>query len=119
MSNAYEKMLQNGSAFKQVDMTMSTKPNMMEAQGVGENINDLGKQVKKETKETKDDFTDYTEFDNIMESKVQALKNKMKGKKTNQPINESKEITSLKKRVKRLEEAMMVIMETHSKLVED
>lgn len=107
--DAYSKMLEDGSAFKEVDMSMHTEPNLAEAQGVGRGLGD---------KKKSNEHTDYTKFDNHMEERMQSLRDKMNGKstvKTN--VDESKEILLLKKRIKKIEEALILIMKTHEELL--
>ena len=115
--SAYEQMLKDGTAFKEVDMTMHSEPDVSIASGsLGDRINES--QPKNEIIE--DEYTDYSHFDDHMEQRIQSLRNKMKDRGSSSrktSMNESKEITSLKKRVAKLEEAMMLIMETHEKLL--
>ena len=61
-----------------------------------------------------EDHTDWSAVDEAMQKRMDSLRAKVKGK-TNQ--NESAEIAKLKKRIKRLEEALMLVMETHEKLL--
>lgn len=128
MISAYEKMLQDGTAFKQVDMTMHTEPDMSEATGSrgGEPINTqisdnpMG-EVIDESGGGQNEYVDegYSEFDSVMEQRMNSLRNKVRGRSggTVTSPNQNKEIASLKKRVARLEEALALVMETHEKLL--
>lgn len=125
MINAYEKMLKDGTAFKEVDVTMHTEPNIAEIDGLGDRINEQPKEVNLEERRNSDSFidenTDYSDFDDHMQQRINSLRNKMgKGKKqTNERVsnNTEKEIAILKRRIKKIEEAMMLIMETHEKIL--
>lgn len=119
MISAYENMLKDGTAFKEVDLTMHTQPDMADAQGMGasplgehEPINENDNNI------VEDDG--YGEFDSIMEQKMSNLRQKAgKGGGTRGTGgNPSKELTVLKKRVAKLEEAMILIMETQTTLIE-
>ena len=122
--SAYQKMLEDGTAFKEVDLTMHDRPDMSVATGnkqdapIGISENPLGDVVN----EHEDNVNNYTEFDSAMEQRINSLRNKMDGggvRKTGGTIAKSpqQEIISLKKRVKKLEEALMLVMETHEKLL--
>ena len=121
--SAYEKMLEDGTAYKEVDMTMHNEPDMEVVTGKKDEItaqpalteNPLGEVVD----EHNDNDNDYTEFDSVMEQRINSLRNKMQSggvRKTPRPPKNN-EIASLKNRVKKLEEAMMLIMETHERLL--
>lgn len=127
MISAYEKMLKDGTAFKEVDMTMHTEPSVAMAEGgLGERVNeqDIGtRDVRPAVDEESfiDENTDFSAHDDFMQQRIDSLRRKMG--KTNEsgtrgnPSNTNKEIISLKKRVAKLEEALMLIMETHEKLL--
>lgn len=114
MISAYEKMLQDGTAFKEIDTSMVTEPDMAVATGalndnpLGDPINDSINN-RRSSNIVEDDG--YGEFDSIMEKKMHELR--MSGKK-----HSSNEFVSLKKRVKRLEEAMTLVMDSQTKLIE-
>lgn len=118
---AYEKMLKNGSAFKKIDMQQITNQMYNQAEsGTGGMDMPLGDPVTEESHSgLEEDHTDWSAVDAAMEKRMNALKEKMNngGKKTKKPLNESQEIAKLKKRIERLEEALMVIMETQEKLI--
>ena len=123
MISAYEQMLQDGTAFKQVDMTMHTEPDISEASGArgGDPIpqisnNPMGQPVGDDNI-VEDDS--YSQFDSVMEQRMASLRNKVRGNSggTVTSPNQNKEIASLKKRVARLEEALALVMETHEKLL--
>lgn len=129
MISAYEQMLKDGSAFKQVDMTMHSQPDIAEATGSrgGEPINTQisDNPMGQPLDEQYDDGggyrnnDQYTEFDSVMEQRMNSLRNKIRGKSggTSTSPNQNREIASLKKRVARLEEALALVMETHEKLL--
>ena len=122
--SAYERMVEDGSAFKEVDMTMHNEPNISEITGaresssfaLGEVVNEDDEVIDKE-----DSHNNYNSFDSAMEQRINSLRNKMNGKNAikKQGIIKSsqQEIASLKKRVEKLEEALMLVMETHERLI--
>lgn len=122
--SAYEKMLKDGSAFKEIDMAMLTEPSVASAEhGLGDKIDTPqgmvnGKEFQDQPMgQPMEEDANYTEFDNNMEQRIASLRNKMKGgKSTNENIG-NRELLSLKKRVKRLEEALILVMETHEKIL--
>lgn len=123
---AYEKMLQDGTAFKKIDMSKITAQEYagagMAAAGGGKGVSTpLGEpEMPKNITESEYEVeSDWSAVDAAMEKRVNALREKMSGGSTNtkQPLNESQEITKLKSRVKRLEDALIVIMETQEKLL--
>lgn len=119
MINAYEKMLKDGTAFKKVDMTMHTEPDIAVAAGERKESIELTRNPLGERVDEMDDGS-YTEFDSMMEQRINSLRNKMGGARSGGVSgNKStqQEILSLKKRVKQLEEALMLVMETHEKLL--
>lgn len=113
MISAYEKMLQDGTAFKEVDTSMVTEPDLSVATGkindnplgdpINDSINNRGSNIIEDN--------GYGEFDSLMEKKMHELR--MSGKK-----HSSNEFINLKKRVKRLEEAMTLVMDSQTKLIE-
>jgi len=121
MINAYDKMLKDGTAFKDVDMTMNSNPNMAEAQGIGvqETSAPLGEVVNNGDDGDRDvvNDNDYSKFDSVMEQKMANLRNKagMSSGRTNKTSNN--EMEKLKRRVKKLEEALMLVIETQTKLI--
>jgi len=121
---AYEKMLKDGSAFKKIDMQQITNKMYAQAEGgvdggskpeapLGDPVNETSHDGLEE------DHTDWSAIDAAMEKRMNALKEKARGGSTSikEPLNESQEITKLKARVKRLEEALIIIMETQEKLI--
>ena len=123
MIDAYQQMLEDGSAFKEVDMTMQTEPDLTEAQGaeVIDNTKSepLGQKVKSPEHEY---FNDYSEHDSVMEQRIAKLRQKAglkSTKKVGKIVSSKQEIKALKKRVALLEEAMQLVMETHEQLLED
>lgn len=127
MISAYEKMLKDGSAFKEVDMTMHTEPSIAAAEGgLGERVDeqDIGTRDVQPVRDENsfiDEHTDFTAHDTEMERRIASLRNKMNGNPTNESGtragNPNAEIVSLKKRVAKLEEALILIMKTHEKLL--
>lgn len=107
---AYEKMFEDGSAFRPIKIEQP-KPSLAEAQGspVGNpKVND----------ERNDD---YSEFDSSMQKLVDAKKRKLTGKSggvvTASDNDLIEEVKSLKRRVKQLENALALVMETQTKLL--
>lgn len=122
--SAYEKMLKDGSAFKKIDMQKITNQMYAQAEGGSGGMDmPVGEPVREVTNEShsglEEDHTDWSAVDEAMQRRMNSLKEKARGggASTNQPLNESNEIAKLKKRVKRLEEALMIIMETQEKLL--
>ncbi len=119
---AYEKMLKDGSAFKKIDMQKITNQMYAQAEsGSGGMDMPLGDPVNEVTDEF-EDHTDWSAVDEGMQRRMNALREKIDAKKgggasTKKPVSESQEIKKLKARVKRLEEALMVVMETQEKLL--
>lgn len=120
--SAYEKMLKDGSAFKKIDMQKITNQMYAQAEGGSGGGNmPLGDPVKEVTNE-EEEHIDWTAVDEGMQRRMNALREKIDNKKdgntsTKNSFNESQEIKKLKARVKRLEEALMVVMETQEKLL--
>jgi len=116
---AYEKMLKDGTANKKIDMNRIQ--NQLYAGAGGAVEEPLGDPITEENNDNglEEDHTDWSAVDEAMQRRMNALKNKARGggASTKQPLNESQEITKLKARVKRLEEALMIIMETQEKLL--
>lgn len=124
MISAYEQMLKDGTAFKEVDMTMHTEPDVAMADGgLGERVDeqDIGTRDRQPVQDENsfiDEHTDFSAHDTEMERRIKSLRNKMKGNPTNENTgNSNAEIVSLKKRVAKLEEALILIMKTHEKLL--
>jgi hypothetical protein len=120
---AYEKMLKDGSAFKKIDMQRITNQMYSAAEGGdgggASTEQPLGDPISNESN-LEEDHTDWSAVDAAMERRMNALKEKAArggSTSTKQPLNESQEITKLKARVKRLEEALVVVMETQEKLL--
>lgn len=115
---AYEKMLKDGSAFKKIDMNKIQQQQYAGAGGAVEEP--LGEPVQEnKTTGLEEEDIDWSDVDAGMQKRMNALREKIKGGGAikQEPIQESKEIYRLKKRVAKLEEAMMLIMETHEKLL--
>lgn len=118
--SAYEKMLNNGTAFKEVDMTQSMEPSLADIQ---ETSNGLGERnMEEKLKEEIKQHNDYRDFDSVMEQRVANLRNKIKNPMTNKigkiVTPTQKEIIALKERIKKLEEIVMIIMQTQEQLLE-
>ena len=123
--SAYERMLADGSAFREVDMSMMTEPNVEIAKGapLGDRVNETAqpRQGRDTPPEDYEHHTDYTEHDSYIQDRINRLRAKMKGGRVNEgggASNTSKELLKLKKRVEKLEEALMIVMETHEKLLD-
>jgi hypothetical protein len=122
---AYEKMLKDGSAFKKIDMQKITNQMYAQAEGgVGggsEPSTPLGDPVNETSNSgLEEDHTDWSAVDEAMQKRMNALKEKAArggSTSTKKPLNESQEIKKLKARVQRLEEALVVVMETQEKLL--
>jgi hypothetical protein len=128
--SAYEKMLEDGSAFKKIDMQRITNQMYSQAEGghAGGDI-PLGDPIKEQSTQynsngLEEDHTDWSAVDAAMEKRMDALREKITAKKgsrentkASQLPSQEKEIKKLKMRVKRLEEALMIIMETQEKLL--
>lgn len=122
--SAYMKMFEDGSAFKKFDMDKIAIQQYAEAnmsanadgKDVSAPLGDIAQPNHKVNYNSglEEDHTDWSVVDEAMQKRMNSLRAKMKGK-TNQ--NESDEIAKLKKRIKRLEEALMLVMETHEKLL--
>jgi len=128
IKSAYDKMLEDGSAFKEVDMSQNTAPNLTMAEhGLGDKVNESQPRQQPPQKQIDndsfiDDNTDFSHHDSVVEQRMSSLRNKMKGggistKKSR--ARENKEIIALKKRVSKLEEALILVMETHEQLIGD
>ena len=125
--SAYERMLEDGTAFKQVDMSMMVEPDVSMAEGgLGDRIEETAqpRQGRDTPPEEYDhNYTDYTEHDEYIQGRINRLRAKMSGRKginenSGGVSNTAKEIKALKKRIDRLEEALMVVMETHERLLD-
>lgn len=125
-SEAYEKMLKDGSAFKEIDMTQHMEPNVSDAIGGGGSAITKTMGERTEIENVKEEISprdNFDEFDSVMEQRIQSLRAKMKGegrevKKVGRLMTPTqKEILALKKRISKLEEALMIVMETHEQLL--
>jgi len=117
MISAYEKMLADGTAFREVDLTMHDQPDVGQASGAI-NESPLGDQVpNKDTTVDSSPDDGYGEFDSVMEQRMDALRRKASGSSggKNPPQNG---ISGLRKRIEKLEEALLLVMETQTKLIE-
>lgn len=130
MISAYEKMLQDGSAYKEVDMTMHTQPDVSEASGAREtretethhiSDNPMGEPLEEyEDNRINNGDADFTHFDSVMEQRMNSLRSKMDAggvKRTGKLKTPKQEIAALKNRVAKLEEALVLVMETHEQLL--
>lgn len=118
MIDAYQKMLNDGSAFKEVDLTMRENPSISEAEsGLGERTSGRSSGRSEEPNDIVEEDIGYEQFDSEMERRISSLRNKMGKGKGNPSTTGNREISSLKKRVAKLEEALMLMMETHEKLL--
>jgi hypothetical protein len=130
MISAYEKMLQDGRAFKEVDMTMHTQPDLGEATGSREtrtetqthhiSDNPMGEPLEEYENKINDGDADFTHFDSVMEQRMSSLRSKMDNsgvRRTGKLKTPKQEIAALKNRVAKLEEALVLVMETHEQLL--
>ena len=112
IKSAYEKMFEDGSAYKKINMPMVlNEPNMNEVEGkpLGEAIKKSSKTVEPEPEE------DFSDVDRRMQERLKARMSSLKGK--TQDTDMVKEMNSLKQRVKTLEEALSLVMETQEKIL--
>jgi hypothetical protein len=113
--SAYEKMLEDGSAFKQIKIEQPTPDNPSGGYG-GSGDPDIE--------------VDYSLFDshmdNMMQDKIAAKKEKVLGEETPvrfsgdlspQPPVQNNKIARLEKRIELLEQALGLVMETQTKLM--
>ena len=124
IKSAYEKMLQDGSAFEQIDMRMNEQPDMG---GLGDVVTEknnapVTKHPSLEPEEgLQEDNTDFSDIDRRMSERLNSLRNKVKGgggtPQQPQMGNPQKELLKLKIRIAKIEEALMLVMETHEKLL--
>jgi peptidoglycan hydrolase CwlO-like protein len=116
--SAYEKMLKDGTAFKKIDMNRIAAQLYSQAEGglVDKPLGDPIKENQNQNSGLEEDHTDWSAVDEAMQRRMNALKEKMKGSEK-KSTNELTEITKLKKRIEKLEEALMLVMETHEKLL--
>lgn len=114
IKSAYEKMFENGSAFKKIDMPMvlNDPSNNPEAATMP-----LGEEVKpKPTKEEPE--PDFSEVDRRMQERLKSRINSLKEKTgVSKDTDVIREMNKLKQRVKTLEEALSLVMETQEKLL--
>lgn len=119
--SAYQKMLKDGTAFKKIDMNKIQNQQYAQASiGAGneENSMPLGEPAPiMENSNLEEDNTDWSAVDNAMQKRINSLRSKMDSVTKTQIIRESEEIVKLKKRIEKLEEAMILIMETHEKMI--
>lgn len=117
---AYEKMLKDGTAFKKIDMNQIAAQQYAQADinaiGGGKIEKPLGDPIKENTN-LEEDNTDWSSVDEAMQKRINSLRDKVSISTAKKSLNESKEIASLKRRVEKLEEAIMLVMETHEKLI--
>ena len=117
--SAYEKMFEDGTAYKKIDMN---KIQQQEYSGATASVKLDGKEAPLDDvveNQVVDDEPDWSAVDEAMQRRMNALKEKASNIPAKKKIvtNESKEIASLKKRVAKLEEALILVMETHEKLL--
>lgn len=123
MIDAYQQMLKDGTAFKEVDIGMLTEPDISEASGVATRdvipeANPLGDKVETPERQY---HNDYSEYDSVMEQRINRLRQKTSGRNTGTGTLERKgksRLALLEKKVAQLEEALMLVMETHEQLLE-
>lgn len=122
--SAYEEMLRSGKAFERIDMNKIQNQLYAGAGGaVEEPLGEPVKESKNENENTglEEEDIDWSDVDAGMQRRMNALREKMKGggaSTKEKPIQESKEIYKLKKRVAKLEEAMIIIMESQEQIIE-
>lgn len=130
--SAYEKMLKDGSAFKRINMQKIQNQQYARA-GMGGHDNDVHSGQSSPLGEStvgsqlEDDHTDFSAVDEAMQRRINALKEKMNSKpqvrhpvpmlSTEMATGGTEDIVKLKRRVKQLEEAVMLLMKTQSKLL--
>lgn len=117
--SAYEKMLRDGSAFKKIDMQRIQNQQYAEVSS-GRDM-PLGDPTPiRENQIMEDDHTDWSAVDEAMQKRMESIRSKIDSKvEKKRQVKEANEIEKLKKRISQLEEAMMLIMETHEKLLGD
>lgn len=114
--SAYERMLQSGKANEKIIISQPTPDNPSGKAFGGGGFDDplkvaTGEEpIGKKINETDD--SDYSEFDSKMRNLIEAKK-----KKAGITTPDVDEFSKLKNRVKKVEEALMLIMETHTKLL--
>lgn len=121
MIDAYQQMLQDGTAFKEVDTSMLTSPSMSEAEGAGagEHIKSEPLGDKIETPDGEEYHNDYSDYDSVMEQRINKFRQKTSGAGTGKLERKGKSrLVMLEKKVAQLEQAMMLIMETHEQLLD-
>jgi len=116
----YEKMFEDGSAFKPIHINQP-EPSIGSITGAVEekpNI-PLGQQVVKE--EFMDDpHTDYTHFDETMQSRINEMRNKNPhNNNPNVSVQNNGDYRKLEKRIEMLEQALTLVMETQTKLIKE
>jgi hypothetical protein len=122
IKGAYEKMLEDGTAFKKIDMPIVMEPSLSEAEhGLGDRMDSQPVVENNQSQEREDD---WSAVDAAMERRMNSLRAKANGQ-NNESTNVGplvtparKEIILLKKRIKRLEEALVLIMQTQEQLLE-
>jgi hypothetical protein len=116
IKGAYEKMLQDGSAFKKIDMPLVMEPNLAEAEhGLGDKVDNT--QLKENNQPQEEEY-DWSAVDEAMQRRMNSLKAKMNDQSTGQlNSSDAKRITMLEKKVAKLEQALMLVMETHERLL--
>ena len=122
ISEEYEKMFEDGSAYKPIHITQP-RPSMAEAMGGGGRRTEtpLGDRAEN-NQQIVDEQTgpDYTEFDNHMQERVNKMK-QMHNNNSNVNVQNNgyskKEFDRLEKRVEMLEQALSLVMETQKKLI--
>lgn len=113
--NAYEKMFKDGSAYKKVKISQPT-PENPNGSSYGNGSGRLGDPLKvaEGNKEDEDDRF-VRQMDDYREKRLQELKET--GGKKQEPNNLVNEVKKLKQRVKLLEQALSMVMETQTKLI--
>ena len=122
--SAYEQMLEDGSANKEVDMSMMVEPDVKVAEGgLGDRTETAQPSRTEKDVVREEEHNDYSAHDSYIDQRMSSLKNKLTEKKNSPRVKigaltrANNDIASLKKRVEKLEEALMLVMDTHEQLI--
>ena len=113
----YEKMFEDGSAYKPIRLSQP-QPSMSEINNTVEEKSDipLGEQVNRDNFQDEGN-PDYSESDAYMQNKINEMRNKNPHNNNDNVNVRIDELERLKKRVDLLEQALTLVMETQSKLI--
>ena len=129
-STAYERMLKDGSAFKKFDMKkIEQQKHREESVAVAGNgtvpsapLGDpVDASIPEETHNSDPNYddTDWSDVDAGMSRRMLSLKSKINERKSAIVNGENKRLAVLEKKVKKLEKALMLIMESHEQLMSE